>query len=117
MSMESPSCMVACMTAPSGRFCWKINSPSNAAVMNSINRDAPWANRYGVMAWNPSGIGFVGIWLCWVDPQAALHEPNAKEMLAPSCFAQVAVVNRSRVSWLGILQELALKAFGCVGLI
>jgi hypothetical protein len=29
--------------------------------MNSINRDAPWANRYDVMAWNPSGIGFVGI--------------------------------------------------------
>src|SRR5437660_1081958 len=61
MSMESRIRMVACMTAPSARFCSKINSPSNAATMNSIKRDAPWANRYGVMAWNPSGIDFVGI--------------------------------------------------------
>jgi len=29
--------------------------------MKSINRAAPSANRYGVMEWNPSGIGFVGI--------------------------------------------------------
>src|SRR5262249_15261181 len=87
MSIESLIRMLACMTAPSGRFSWDINSPSNAAEMNSINRAAPWANKYGVMAWNPSGIGFVGIWLCLLIRAAALHRPNEKE------------ISHGRVSW------------------
>ena len=40
MSIESLIRIVACMTALYGSFSWEINSPSNAAEMNSINRDA-----------------------------------------------------------------------------